>query len=258
VSDPRRWREDEGGLSPDELRLLRAGLRPDVPRGAKRAVWVALAAQLSSAVAAASASSGSALTFVSLAKTAGLGLLLGATSVGAVAVVQRVTAHEAAPAHTSAVASPTAPATPSALSLPARDPTPEPPVVLPADAPPALPRTPNLGHGAEALAVPAPPAGPSVAAFPAEGATREPDAESLRVAQARKLLRTGRAREALGALEAVRDDFPNGALAQEREALVIEALRATGRAPEARSRAAEFLARYPQSPHAAAARRALE
>lgn len=67
-----------------------------------------------------------------------------------------------------------------------------------------------------------------------------------------------RALEALSALDAIAREFPNGALAQEREALAIEALRVGGRSAEARLRATAFLARYPASPHAASVRHALE
>jgi len=59
-------------------------------------------------------------------------------------------------------------------------------------------------------------------------------------------------------LEEARRDFPSGELSQEREALSIEALRELGQSAEARRRAQAFLARYPASPHAPIARRALE
>ena len=78
------------------------------------------------------------------------------------------------------------------------------------------------------------------------------------MADARQLLRTGRGPEALAALDAIAREFPNGALAQEREALAIEALRVSGRSAEARARATKFLTRYPASPHASSVRRALE
>jgi len=95
MTDPKRWSDDDAELGAGELRLLRAGLKPSVPRGAKRAVWVALAAQLPSAIAtattAAVAGSGtaSALTGASLVKAAGIGVLLGATTMTAVTVVER-------------------------------------------------------------------------------------------------------------------------------------------------------------------------
>jgi len=72
------------------------------------------------------------------------------------------------------------------------------------------------------------------------------------------LLRSGQPRAALLVLEQAARDFPNGELSQEREALAIEALRELGNTTEARRRAEAFLARFPASPHAPIARRALE
>ncbi|HEX6272458.1 MAG TPA: hypothetical protein VFZ53_05445, partial [Polyangiaceae bacterium] len=98
---------------------------------------------------------------------------------------------------------------------------------------------------------------PSTRAFSEEGTPGRATLESRRVAEARALLRTGKPLAALAALSALGAEFPRGALVQEREALVVEALLASGRRDEARQRAREFLARYPTSPHAAAAKRAL-
>jgi hypothetical protein len=262
VNDPRRLRDEADGLNADELRLLRAGLRSNVPRGAKRAVWVALAAQLSAAVASATAASGAAFSVVSLAKTVGLGLLLGATSVGAIALLRDVAGPAPAPV-TSRSSSPSPGAPPVVASSHARVPTLD---ARPESAPTpataaALPprRGPSMAPAIaarESAVSSAPAAGPSAAAFPAEHAVR--DSESQRVAEARQLLRLGRAGEALSALDEVAREFPNGALAQEREALAVEALRVSGRSAEARARATAFLARYPASPHAASVRHALE
>ena len=260
MNDPRRLRDGGDGLNPDELRLLRAGLQSNVPRGAKRAVWVALAAQLSSAVASAAGASGGALSVVSLAKTVGLGLLIGASSVGAIVTLRDVTGTEPAPV-TAPSGSRIAPPVISSSNGP-RPSFDAPPEAVPtASAAATLPvrRGPSIAPRESAVAeapTSAPAAGPSAAAFPAENAGR--DSESRRVAAARQLLRQGRAREALSALDEVAHDFPNGALAQEREALAVEALRVSGRSAEARARATTFLARYPTSPHAASVRHALE
>ena len=257
MTDPRRWREDAAELGPDERRLLQAGLRPSVPRGAKRAVWLALGAQLPAAVAAASTASTGTLTAVALVKSASIGLLLGATAVGAVAVVKRETRPTRAPSavvHAPAasgaarpgrmapVAAPRPPA--AAEALPTSLPLKEPARSLPRPTLSPAPAAPPVSAGSEA-------------AFPNDGPAAH-DAESRRVAGARQLLRAGRAREALGVLEQTGREFPNGELAQEREALAIEALGVLGQAEEARRRAAAFLTRYPKSPHAALVRRALE
>jgi hypothetical protein len=49
--------------------------------------------------------------------------------------------------------------------------------------------------------------------------------------------------------------FPHGHLAEEREALAVQVLCASGRADEARQAAADFVARHPTSPQAARVRR---
>jgi outer membrane protein assembly factor BamD (BamD/ComL family) len=82
--------------------------------------------------------------------------------------------------------------------------------------------------------------------------------ESRRVAEARAYLRSGDARGALSLLDALRRDFPRGVLAQERDALAIEAMLALGDRAKARAAATRFLAQYPASPHAATVKRALE
>lgn len=82
--------------------------------------------------------------------------------------------------------------------------------------------------------------------------------ESQRLAEARGLLRTGDPGAALTALNELTRDFPNGILAQERDALIVQALVAAGSPVDAGKRARAFLQRYPNSPHAADVRRALE
>ena len=69
--------------------------------------------------------------------------------------------------------------------------------------------------------------------------------------EAREGLRAGRASVVLRQLEAARPRFPDGTLAQEREALTIEALWRTGQKAAARQRAETFARTYPGSPHAA-------
>ncbi|HWA74231.1 MAG TPA: hypothetical protein VG937_17930 [Polyangiaceae bacterium] len=81
--------------------------------------------------------------------------------------------------------------------------------------------------------------------------------ESQRVAQARALLHSGDPRGALALLQSVASEFPSGVLVQEREALTIDALLASGDRENARRRASDFVQRYPDSPHAPAVQRAL-
>lgn len=75
--------------------------------------------------------------------------------------------------------------------------------------------------------------------------------ESRMVADARDALRRGDTAGALGMLEQIRLKFPGGVLAQEREALAIEALARSGRKADASARASAFVKAYPTSPLAA-------
>jgi hypothetical protein len=141
--------------------------------------------------------------------------------------------------------------------VPQLDPTPELPHPS-ADEP--RPRAPEAPAPRAEQSTPAAP-DRSVASFPLPRPT-ELDAgaalESRRVAEARAHLRSGDARGALALLDALRRDYPQGVLAQERDALAVEALLALGERAKARALAAQFLVRYPASPHAASVKRALE
>ncbi|HEY3493480.1 MAG TPA: hypothetical protein VGK73_02295, partial [Polyangiaceae bacterium] len=213
MNDPTRWSEDDTELDADERRLLRAGLRPDAPRSAKRAVWLAIGAQLPPIAAAASSAGATSLTLVSLLKTAGIGVVLGATTMGAVAFVGRQPA-EPAPAGSGVRNVPAPLATGSVAAPPAIPAAPE---AAPSALPSSVTRAPRSANE-PARAEPSAPAR-SEAAFPEEASGAARDLENQRVRAARGLLRAGRTQDALTALEELRRDLPNGELAQEREAL---------------------------------------
>ncbi len=78
--------------------------------------------------------------------------------------------------------------------------------------------------------------------------------ESAAVARARAQLRSGQPQEAMTTLHEIERRVSNGILGQEREALAIEALAASGQSSAASSRAAAFVERYPNSPHASRVR----
>jgi hypothetical protein len=80
-------------------------------------------------------------------------------------------------------------------------------------------------------------------------------AERDALTRARAALQSGQAGEALTILESARRTIERPMLGQEREVVTIRALAAAGRAEEARSRARQFLAAFPDSPHAAVVRR---
>lgn len=75
--------------------------------------------------------------------------------------------------------------------------------------------------------------------------------ESDLVRRARAALRSGDAAGALSLVAEGNRRFASGALAQEREAIAIEALAASGSKAEASRRARAFVAEHPDSPHAA-------
>jgi len=101
------------------------------------------------------------------------------------------------------------------------------------------------------------PGASSVASFPATDdaalASRLREEAAL-LRRARAELRAGSLAAAFATLEASRRQFTAPELAQEREALAIELLHRSGERAVAALRAREFLARYPDSPHAAAVR----
>jgi outer membrane biosynthesis protein TonB len=174
-----------------------------------------------------------------------------------------------------AVAPPPAPVTPSEPSMPAAPVAASPAPAVPAIAAPA----PSVGRRAPVLAapvrgtVPAPTREESTAAEPAvvqenavpaalpastasagaRTASAGMDAlqgELALVRAAHDALRAGRPDVALERMDQHRRDYPNGALAEERDALRVSAICALGR-PDGRSEAQAFLANHPESPFVA-------
>lgn len=257
MSTPKRWLDGGDDLTPEERRTLGADLGHAAPAHAKHAVRAALALKLSAASAAAAAPSavrGSAqkgavakLMSLSVVKSVAVGFALSAVVGAGFSLRDRQdAAHERGERTVRNV--PEAPSSPglraSAGSATALPPAPS---STPNDAPQGHPH-----RRAVARDAPSEPALSPVGTSPSE---------SQRVAAARSLLRSGRASAALAALAALRAlerDEPNGLLAQEREALSIQALAALGQRDAARQRAAAFTQRYPDSPHLAVVRRAAE
>lgn len=110
------------------------------------------------------------------------------------------------------------------------------------------------GHGRTPRETPSArePLAPASAA--SEGATPEPSdgllAEMALVHEARQALRGDRPARALELLDAHARAFPAGQMREDRQVLRIEALCATGKAPQARAEAALFLRAFPGSAHA--------
>jgi hypothetical protein len=254
MSAPKRWLDGGDDLTPEERRTLGADLGHDAPVHAKRAVRAALALELSAASAAAaapgavrsSAQKGAAAKLVglSVAKSAAVGFALSAVVSAGFSLRERQNAvHDAGVgAVQHAPPAPSQhdlryPAGSAATAQPA-------PSLLPNDAPPGHAQRRTVARDVVGASPPLP-----VVASPSE---------SQRVAEARTLLRAGRASDALATLQSLERDEPNGLLAQEREALSIQALAALGQRAAARQRAAAFTQRYPDSPHLAVVRRAAE
>jgi hypothetical protein len=255
VTDPARWLDGGETLTPDERRALEADIGRSSPSGAKHAVWGALAVKLTVASAAAATTGTAAaatgvgaaasVTTLSLLKFGGAGLALGVFTSTALFVAERPAAPTAPDARDSAVLA-SAALSASAAAEPVR-------AAPPPEANTPAPVTADSA-GAERSAS-------SQGGRPREASTESAtvvESESQRVAHARALLRAGDATQALRSLLALELDEPSGLLTQEREALLIEALAASGKRDAARQRAARFLTRYPKSPHATAVRRAAE
>lgn len=101
---------------------------------------------------------------------------------------------------------------------------------------------------------PQPDVSTAASAAPSE-APSEARQESLLVGQARDAVRRGDGATALKLLEEARSRFPRGVLGQEREALSIEALAASGQQAAATQRASAFIQAHPDSPYVARLRR---
>jgi hypothetical protein len=271
--------DNPDALSPDELRVLEAGLDAEVPMGVKAAVKSALLAQLPAPAPLPSPANIAAPEAVGVApaistavtataggflKAAGLGFALSLAATASWVSVQgevrdRAPTRADSPPVVASVSTPGIVHPVGASSVPAPAPSSDARARLrERDAIAAPPPEANAREADTGLGAP-PGQAPSIGTFPEAVSTPgTATSESSRLARARALLRNNDASAAFAALESLRRDLPGGSLVQEREVLTIEALHAMGNVEAARTRAHEFLARHPKSPHAASARRVLE
>jgi outer membrane biosynthesis protein TonB len=232
VDDPVRWSTDAG--APPAMRALLRAVADDGPSGNELASLKARVQPLLS-----SPATPSAMRWLTSARAIGIGVaVIGAGLAGYLALrTDRATAPIAQPA-------------------PAVEPTPAPPPLV--EAPPAAPPAPSPAPSPAPVEAPAsaPKPEPKRAAAhgkptakPAAIAPAPPPAvsEVELLEQARTAMRSGDAGRALELIGEHERLYADGALVEEREALVIEALAKLGRRDEARARWMKFATSYPRS-----------
>jgi hypothetical protein len=236
-------------LSSDARALLEAGKAAEpLPPGVAAHVWGKLAATVAIAPAAPPPASTSlhlapAATFKTFALAKLVAVSVGILGTGSVATVAVV--HLRARPPSPAIGPPPQEAAPAPTVPPI-------PATLPAvpDKPPAATR-----------AAPALPAHSSPKSVLASRSPEAPGgdlaAERSLIARARSSLESGLPLDALATLKVHEQRFERGALAQQREALRIQALIASGNRPAAEAAAARFERDYPQSLMGPAVRAAL-
>ena len=277
MTDPRRLLEGDADTSTLERRVLERAMSITPPPGAKGQIWSMVSAKVGVATTAASAAKSTSLVLT--AKAVAAGALVGIAATAGAAFLFAPTeaarpAQYAAPSQRSSAGPTTggvhADAPASAVPGPEAAP-PRPDELKRQSLDAAQPRA-NLLDTSAPSAAGAPEPRSSRGAFPdaPHEAPREPLSpamsssvdrarfESQRVAEARGLLRAGRADAALTVLNGLAKEVPSGVLVQEREALTVQALLSSGAREQARARARDFLHRYPNSPHGADVARALE
>jgi hypothetical protein len=257
MNDPKRWLDDDGVASSEERALLEAGRDDRIPVALRERVWLGVAAGASAAAvpsAAAAAlpkgavskgvlslftgSLGKGLLGVALVSGAGLGVFgLRASK----KMASNSTAVPSQPSRTTSIA----PIAPPPIAPPVTEPKTGDEDLPPQDvlSPAIVPPRPAPSHATTAKA--------ASGSRPADSRLRE---ESAAVLAVRNALVSGDAALALRLLDRARVDFPNGALAEDREALTVRALATGGQKEAAHSRGESFLRAFPKSPYAAEVR----
>lgn len=276
MTDPLRLLDGDGDTSALERRVLDSATSISPPPGAKAQVWSLVSAKVGVAATAAAAKSTS---LVLTAKAIAAGALVGVAATAGAAFLFTPTqpppaAQQAAPLERPSANSTTGSGQPGAKASAIPAPEPAPPGFDETKRPAleAMPPRADLRDLTAPSIAGTPEPRSSRGAFPDDlhEAQRELPSlamssnvdrarfESQRVAEARGLLRAGRAEAALSVLNGLAKEVPSGVLVQEREALTVQALLASGARERARMLARDFLSRYPNSPHGADVSRALE
>jgi hypothetical protein len=239
-SDPERLLNSAGGRAELEHALLQSMRALPVPPGAKTLVWEALGVQVVGTSAVAVSSSwasalwrGALKTLAASKAAVAVPVVMASLGVGAAGAAGALHYHYAR-STAAPLASLSVPPAPSAQAVSTLATNPEPDNAESTSV-----------EDSELLAPEAPTR--AAASFPQRDHLRE---ESALLARARAQLRGGDARAAQLSLSRMQTKFPKGALSQEREVLVIEALAARGHAAAAERNARTFIAEHPESPHA--------
>ncbi len=235
MTKPERWSDAGDSATETEQILVRSGQDLPMPSAQKQALWNQIIGALPPTVSLPNPASGAKVVSSSpfLATNAIKALCLVAALSGLTAGGYQVLirTHSAVPAAHS------------------------PPIASIAVTPQTLEPTRELQlHAIQPETSTAAPVAPHVPASPRTSQLRE---ESLALLAARQALRSNDATTALQLLERAQQRFRIGALAEERDALSIEALAKSGQKARAAARAKAFLTIYPRSPHAADVRRYL-
>jgi len=269
MTDPLRLADELDGSGSLERRVLESATAIAPPPGAKAQVWSVVSAKVGVATAATAAAKGVSVLATMKAVAAGTALGLAATA-GATWLF--APSEGTLPPDRSPTVEPRSPPAKSRRNAPVTSPEVN-DVIQPSTDRPKLRASeaqPARGNDSDSnlptnASTPEPRA--SQGSFPDEppAAAPSPSAgvdaarfESRRVAEARGLLRAGRAAAALAILGELAKSVPSGVLVQEREALTVEALLGSGDRERARAHARDFLQRYPNSPHTVVVSRALE
>lgn len=270
MSTMKRWLDAESGSSGLERAVLRVGTGVKIPLGAKEQGWRRLSVATAGAAAAslvakpavglAAEASGAAGAKATVASIASLGFVKGVLAgvVGCMVVQGGVSWLQSRDAGGTAPAA-TVVSAPAASSAARRS-------VVAAET--AIPNNQEQAevsakHAGPGLLVPQPAmprvstqpsASPAAAAgdfaLDAADSASALAKEAALLRRARSELHGGNVPAALATLELSRREVHRPQLLQEREALLIEALWRSGRRVEAEQRAREYLARFPDSPHA--------
>jgi TolA-binding protein len=259
MTDPTRWSDDNDLAESLEQRLVRSAQSIQMPSVDKQQAWSRIAGALPSAVAeptlgtATAGSTAGSWLAIGSSKALWVALALSGLALAGYPLVRQAYLRRSQATQSSSTARTTRGSA-----------TPTPDLSGAVSAPPSASSA-LVGDGVTAAGTPS-----RIDTHPAQAGASDATAgvsqalpasqlseENRALLQARQALRSNDPAGALSLLEQSQKRFPRGALAEEREALAIEALARLGETTRAAARAQAFSRNYPRSPHAADIRRYL-